>query len=374
MRSSGELRGVQDKSGDIATLSLRFLRSESALAAGQPLPGRIQILKWGVNQSTEGPVLLDERSLAVFNANQIKIGRQRVALDFEHNTVPGTEEYKRTTEPRTVAAFGAPELIAGQGLFLTALSWTPDGKKSAFNFEDLSATPVLDAEGRVIALHSAALTRAGAVYDLPTFLDQAELASLSATLTKNIKPMSDKIVMTLAALAACIGLPETATEAEVTAKLKDRLAPVALPDLKPLSSALETFEARLKTIETANTKQIATLSATLDGKTVTLSAEDLVNLHNRVETLSAQLKASADTADEAERNRVLDEAAREGKVIPLSAATVKTLSTTALKELVAGLPKDIVPLHARGKKPAEAQGRSALKGLEKAIAAHAAGE
>lgn len=344
------------------------------LDAAKGLPSRIKILNWGRNESVHGPVILDATTVAVFEANQKQLGRQRVALDFEHNTVPDTEEYNRTNEPRPVAAFAAPVLVPEDGLYLEALAWTPDGNKSAFNFEDLSAAPFLDEAGRVIALHSAALTKAGAVYNLPTFFDQAEIkamsASLTATSTKE-QHMSEKFI-TLVALAALTGLPETATETEITAKLKERLAPVQLPDLQPLSAADAALDARLKKIEEAATKGIAVLSATIDGKVVTLNAEDVVKLHNRVEALDASLTKTATQADESERARLLDEASREGKVIPLSAATLKTVATAALKELIAGLPKNVVPLSARGKDPTKKT--SELTGLAKAIAAHQAGE
>lgn len=331
--------------------TLRFLAGLIKLDATKGLPTRIKILNWGVNQTVHGPVLLDAVTVAQFGLNQKKLGRERLALDFEHNTVPGTEEYNRTTEPRPVAAFAAPVLIPNEGLFLESISWTPEGNKSAFNFEDLSAAPFLDAEGRVIALHSAALTKNGATYDLPTFFDQAEIKAMSASLTQtnNTKNTMPEKFISLAVLSAIVGLAETATEAEVTAKLKERLAPVQLPDLQPLSAADDALDARLKKVEDAATKNIAVLSATIDGKVVTLNAEDVVKLHNRVEALSASLTSSATKADEAERARLLAEATADGKLIPLSAETLKSVSTAALKELLAGLPKNIVPLQARGK-------------------------
>ena len=354
--------------------TLRFAGGLLKLDATKGLPSRIKILNWGRNETVHGPVILDATTVAQFAANQKKLGRESVALDFEHNTVPGTEEYKRTTEPRPVAAFAAPVVVPEDGLYLEALSWTPEGNKSAFNFLDLSAAPFLDAEGRVLALHSAALTKNGATYDLPTFFDQAEIKAMSASLThnnNNEKTMAEKFI-SLAVLSAIVGLAETATEAEVTTELKKRLAPVQLPDIQPLTAADAALDARLKKIEDAATKGLAVLSATIDGKVVTLNAEDLVKLHNRVETLSATLTTTAAQADAAERARLLDEASREGKVIPLSADTLKTVATPALKEMIAGLPKGVVPLHAR--RTNEKNPISELKGLDKAIAAHKAGQ
>lgn len=355
--------------------TLRFLSGLTKLDALKTLPLRIKILNWGRNETVHGPVILDATTVAQFAANQKKLGRESVALDFEHNTVPGTEEYKRTTEPRPVAAFAAPVLVPNDGLYLERLSWTPEGNKSAYNFQDLSAAPFLDAEGRVIALHSAALTKNGATYDLPTFFDQAEIKAMSASLTQNNnneKTMPEKF-LSLAVLSAIVGLAETATEAEVTAELKKRLAPLQLPDIQPLTAADAALDARLKKIEDAATKGIAVLSATIDGKVVTLNAEDVVKLHNRVETLSAVLNTSATKADEAERARLIEAATNEGKLIPLSAEGLKTVPTPALKEMLAALPANVVPLSARGKKPAEQKQTGELTGLARAIAAHSQG-
>lgn len=378
------------------TPTLRILSGLVKLDATKGLPSRIKILNWGVNQSVHGPVILDATTVAQFQANQKKIGRERVALDFEHNTVPGTEEYKRTNEPRAVAAFASPVIVPNDGLYLESLTWTPAGNTSALNFEDLSAAPMLDDQGRMIALHSAALTKAGAVYDLPTFLEQAEIKAMSAILTpnKNMNTLDSNNVITVAEFAPVVGLAATASKADVLGKLAfltalsalsgvivvqdgkvAELAGLTLKDGKVTAlsglTALENFEGRLKVIESASTKGIATLSATLDGKVVTLNAEDLVKLHGRVETLSATLTSTAAQADAAERARLLDEAGREGKVIPLSADTIKTVATPALREMIAGLPKGVVPLHAR-KKPVEGQAASGLTGLARSIAAHQA--
>ena len=53
---------------------------------------------------------------------------------------------------------------------------------------------------------------------------------------------------------------------------------LVLPDVTPL-------DARLKKLEEAGTKQIAVLSATIEGKVVTFTAEDVVKLGARLETL-----------------------------------------------------------------------------------------
>ena len=175
--------------------------SNGALAADK-LPARLKVLNWGHNESTKGNVLLDSTSAAALAANQRRHGFERVALDFEHNTVPGSAEYERSQEPRRVAAYGTPALVPNDGLYLENLEWTPAGNAEAKNFADLSPAPGLDADGRVIFLHSVALVRNGAVHDLTFFSatgpNQNQNDMDATQLNAALKPLTDSI----AALAA----------------------------------------------------------------------------------------------------------------------------------------------------------------------------
>lgn len=149
----------------------------NALASGQ-LPSRLKLFNWGRNDTASGPVVLNDVTSREFAANQRRTGRVRVAIDFEHNTVPETLEYARSKEPRPVAGYGTPLLIPGAGLYLDEISTTPAGESNFQNYEDLSPTPWLAPGGTLMGLHSAALCRAGAVYSLT--LAGAALASFSA--------------------------------------------------------------------------------------------------------------------------------------------------------------------------------------------------
>jgi len=130
------------------------------------LPKRIKVLSWGKNTTTDGDVYLTKETLKTFSDYQKKTGRDEdVALDFGHNTVPGSIEYV-AGEPKQIAAYGDPELIEGDGLYLNDLEWTDSGKKNAKNYKDLSPAVKVDRNGVVIGLHSVALTEAGAVHGL----------------------------------------------------------------------------------------------------------------------------------------------------------------------------------------------------------------
>ena len=233
-------------------------------AAALPLPTRVKLLGWGKNETSEGLVIVDELTARVFAANQRAIGRERVAVDYEHNTVPGTPEYKRTSEPRPVAGHSALVCVPGEGIFAEAITYTATGQNHAKNYEDVSLAPYLDSDNRVIAAHSFGLTHTGAAYGIhfaqtPETLSAdtaigAELKILSAagdpTISDNNKKMS---MLKLTVLAAALGLAETADEALVTEALKKRLAlpATATVDLAPLAARMEALETKLKNAETA---------------------------------------------------------------------------------------------------------------------------
>lgn len=181
--------------------------SNGALKAEQ-LPSRLKVLNWGHNASTKGNVLLDLTSADALARNQRAHGFERVALDFEHNTVPGSIEFERSQEPRRVAAYGTPSLIPNDGLYLENIEWTPAGLAEAKNFADLSPAPGLDAEGRIIFLHSVALVRNGAVHDL-SFFSASTLNAQHSTdpmtpeqLNAALKPLQDSIATLTADLKA----------------------------------------------------------------------------------------------------------------------------------------------------------------------------
>jgi hypothetical protein len=352
------------------------------------LPTRIQLLKWGVNDSTEGPVIVNELTLSSFAAMQRKIGRERAPLDFEHNTVPGTPEYERTKEPRDIAAMATP-LASRDGIFLENLDYKV-GQDVLGKFEDVSAAPLLNKDRVVVGLHSAALTRTGAVYGahfaaedvlklagegitLAAFSSKISASLLGADASKQQqnKNMPEKYI-SVATLAAIVGMNADAEENAVIETLKKRLAPVEIQPLAALVKdgkvvlldTVSTLDARLKKIEDAGNKSIATLSATIDGKVHTFSAEDIVRLATRVGDLEKSAKDTAASITDKEKNRILPLFASEGKVpkkadgSAYSADELKALDLPTLQLLHANTPVT-VPLAARraaGEKRADENG------------------
>lgn len=327
--------------------ALKSLKADSA--AGVALPQRVKVLGWGVNETTEGSIIVDELTAKVFSANQKLIGRERVALDFEHNTVPGSVEYNRTNEPRAIAGNCNLVCIPGEGIFGEALTYTATGKTSAPDYEDLSLAPYLDETGRVIAAHSVALTRTGAAHGIN--FKSADLAELSATnnqlgadlkilsagttpaaSTKN-KPMADKFI-SLVTLTAALGIPDTSSDEIILSKLKERLTPPGAVDLTPLTT--------------------------------------------RITDLETKLKASSDAATLGERTRLVSLFATEGKA-PVNPATgkaytadeMKALDLPILQLLHANTPVT-VPLASRGTRTGiESAGSETPEGFAQLVTLHA---
>ena len=135
------------------------------------LPPRLQLLKWGANDTTKGVYTVNQTTEKVLAANQRALGFERVAVDFNHCSVPGSPDYEallKLGQPPIIFGYGRPAVVAGEGLFLEDMEWTPLGVQSARNFEDLS--PALhDEKGEVTFLHSVALTPNGCTHGLTFF-------------------------------------------------------------------------------------------------------------------------------------------------------------------------------------------------------------
>lgn len=237
-----------------------FLSAPAALKPAKsdsPLPTRIKLLNWGENQTVQGPVTVGEQTLATLSANQGKAGFDTVCLDFNHNSVPTSPTFKG--EPCHVAARKCkPEVVRGQGLFLSVGEYTPQGIEFAPSYEDVSATVLLNDAGEVVFLHSAALARQGAAEGMHFFacnplenLRSAVSGDGAAAAGKSGAAASagKKVLMTLAVdldkLRRLFQLSADATEADVVAAIDAALAPegaMGVGNVTALSARLDNIE------------------------------------------------------------------------------------------------------------------------------------
>lgn len=239
---------------------------------GEPLPTRLPLFKAGDNPTAKGTFRVTEATLTNLAAYQRRIGRERVALDFEHNTVPGSREYARTREPREVAAFGTVTVLDG-AIVLDGIKWTSLGMEKAEHYEDLSPVVRHTADGEVRGIEAVALVRCGATYGL---------SLLSADDYDSLQDKDN--TMTPEQIAAAI---QAAIDAAVT-PLRTQLSAVETAiGAAPKSDVLTALSAQVATLErndASREKDFLIRCAMLDGKNVALlkpetvtalSAEDL---------------------------------------------------------------------------------------------------
>ena len=294
----------------------------SLSADAAKLPRRIKVLNWGDNPNCHGK-RVNVGALFVKCLNAETYPYRKVALDFEHNTLPGTAAYKESKEPRPVAGFGTIEAVEGDGVYITMSSWTPDGEKMAANYADVSAGAVTDKEGNLVAVASVALCRAGAV-DGMDFVEAPLSGGISSALSGIInhqeagtepgppgKKKGQPAMNYKALLLKVLGLGEDATDEAINAAI----------------------EAGAK--KPTQEEQKAALSAAVK----TAVAEAVKPIEEKVAALSAAAVAH-------EKADLIAEAAREGKVIALGADAIGKITVEDLKATIAKTPVT-VPLNAK---------------------------
>lgn len=371
---------------DLRLVGLQSPVSNGALS-GKALPNRIKVLSWGRNDTLRGPVILDYDSIKVFRHNQHEIGRERAPIDFDHSSVKGTEAYKALEgKAPTIFGYGTPNIVAGDGLWFEDIQWTPDGEKQARNFIDISPTPLLDEHNRVLAIHSCALTPAGAVDGLSFYSALLNLVTEnpethSMTRLRIFSTADDpstpdayrgarKIVDDQGLSKkgnmnkehfdyfrrAC-KLDASASDEDVKkAALKHMAA--HLPDeddeetkLKHMSAMFEHCKPNPDPANPAHMNQFPSEGGPVYKQLVADVSQPLLA---QISTLSAEIKAirtaqstQIANAEETQRNAEVKRVTDSGRVFPMSADNVKITPIAALKEMADNIIKQplSVPTH-----------------------------
>jgi phage I-like protein len=274
------------------------------------LPTRLKLLNWGNNGSIKGPVKVGADTLRDLAANQKETGFDRVALDFVHQTVEGSDTYQK--DPVEVAAYGTPEIVPNDGLYLTDLEWTPAGKKYASNYHDLSPTIKLNANGQVVFIHSAALCRQGAVeglhfFNVPLPLKHHTPTSMADPTTDNTVDYKGLLVSLLQKLGVTVA--DGASDADVASAVDQYKAPTPPPAAKKDTPAA------------GGAAEVTPMSVEAIGKII-----------------DQRLQANNETN---ERSALITLATSQGKVIPLSAAQVAATPVDVLRTLVDKAPATV---------------------------------
>ncbi|WP_043586349.1 phage protease [Geminisphaera colitermitum] len=306
------------------------------------LPARILIGKWGRNKSVVEDYTIDATTLKLLPQNQTRAGFDTVSLDFEHNTVPGTPEYKAGQEPRKIAATGTLEIIEGEGIYFHAINWTPEGREAVLgkHYPDLSPVVVTNKDGKVVLIHSIALCRQGATEGLRLSLHSVGIgdeklsdpngsANSNQSANANTNTMKPEDIAKLFLQLA--GLDETATAEQIQgahASLQKQIT-----DAKTATSANADEKAKADASAAEKAKaDAAAAAAKTDSTAQTLQAHSIA-----IETLTKQLENT-------ERANITAAAIRDGKLIPQSA---QKLTLDQFRTLVSELPANVVPLQQR---------------------------
>lgn len=340
------------------------------------LPSRFKILDWGTNQVNDGTtVVLDEKSLRVFEANQKKLGREEVPLDLNHQTVPGTQAYKDFGSCPTIFAYGSPRIIPNDGLYLDAVTWTPTGTTKAKDFIDISPAPVIE-NGRVIGLHSCSLTPAGAISNLK-FYSADSLGGIIKALEADYEPNAYKAQKymeetkdhneeLMGYFRKKLNLGEGTKAEDIMEAIRAKWegehdGEFNMNDLlKKTPGASVDPEKRDHEMASEHAVPHGTITYAAFMKGITDNVTAMIKpLTDKIATFEAKDAERIAIAEKNEREQLVAEASRLGKVIPLSAEAVKTVPLAALKEMVSQLPKT-VPVKAIAVKPLNADEKTAL--------------
>ena len=276
--------GMNKKSGQtvkVTCVRVSGLGVNLAAKDAAGLPKRMKILNWGENPNARGiRVFVGDKLVKALCAPNYPW--RKVALDFEHNTLPGTPAYAESKEPRDVAGFCAVECVPGDGVYAVMSEWTKVGLEKAQMYTDLSASPVMDKSGEVVAILSVALCKCGAVEGMDFAEATVPLSADGALfLNANTNPKDTSMDDWKKYLCDLLGLdPATATDDDIKAalaKLKggnaDGNAPAALSAMvadamKPLTDKVTALEGALS----QSRKDAIISAATAQGKVVGLSA------------------------------------------------------------------------------------------------------
>ena len=120
-------------------ITLCALRAGELVRVAGELPDRLLVAPWGTHAiGARGQAIVAEATAKVFADNMVALKRaDHVCLDFNHNSLPGHASYLAEQEPRKIAATGKPEMVPSKGVFLTGLTWTPEGKAAGLRLDSV---------------------------------------------------------------------------------------------------------------------------------------------------------------------------------------------------------------------------------------------
>lgn len=274
------------------------------LAASGALPTAFPVLFGGVNETTKGPVVLDDAAIDAVIAEQRKRGVP-VVIDLEHDSI---NPLARAMRSDAADARGRGQYERrGHDLYIVNATWTPDGarrlRERTQNY--ISAVAYLDEDSRVTRIHNLALVADPATHN-------------AAPLIASRKALSKGSIMDPKLIAEAIDALEKGDAKAALDLLKRMIADAAGAGAEseaPAEGEALAENAELPPKEEEETPLAAALSATL------LARGDAA-IVAEVKRMSAQLKAlelAREADDHNERIALIGELVKLGAELPCTA-------------------------------------------------------
>ena len=100
-------------------------------------PERLLLLREGDNPAGNGDTYrVDTRTYAALSAQIDRGVFERLVIDYDHESIKGHPNYK--PNPRSHAGYGKLEIVEGEGVYLSGIEWTEEGKAHLADYPDLS--------------------------------------------------------------------------------------------------------------------------------------------------------------------------------------------------------------------------------------------
>ena len=268
-------------------------------------PEVIKLIPMGHVISTKGEFDVDDGSVRDI-IQHFKDPKLDLVIDYEHQTLQDVE---------APAAGWIKGVYRDGDAIVGKVEWTPKGREYVANKEYRYLSPVVlvrKSDNKAVALHSAALTNTPAINGMFPIINSDNLEDF---IVEGEEEEKKENMMELAKLIKLLGLPETATEEEVTGKITELL------------SALEAQKNKEEEL-VANKTILDLLELPADAKTADVTAKIMV-----CKAGDATLKERVKQLEAAEKQRKADElvqmAMKEGKI---SAAQKEWANAYALSD------------------------------------------
>lgn len=170
------------------------------------VPKEIKILPLGFVHSRKGDFNVDDESADLI-IKQFKDRKLDLVIDYEHQTLGGQQ---------APAGGWIKELYKGEDAIVAKVEWTKRAEEYLKNKEYRYLSPVVlvrKRDNKATAVHSVALTNTPAVDGMFAIVNSNTVD------IENLNKYKEEVEMDLKEIIELLGLPETATEAEVKAAL-----------------------------------------------------------------------------------------------------------------------------------------------------------